>query len=35
MCVIVRDPRAFDKLGEAGLELIPLFSMEELKENWF
>lgn len=32
MCVIVRDPRAFDKLSEAGLELIPLFSMEELKE---
>ncbi len=32
MCVIVRDPVAFEKLKEAGLNLIPLFTMEELKE---
>lgn len=32
MCVIVRDPKAYDNLGNAGLNLIPLFSMEELKE---
>ncbi len=32
MCVIVRDPKAFENLGNAGLKLIPLFSMEELKD---
>lgn len=32
MCVIVRNPAAFDKLSAIGLNLIPLFSMEELKE---
>lgn len=31
-CVIVRDPKAFDNLKEANLELKPLFTMEELKE---
>jgi len=31
MCVIVRDPKAFENLGKAGLNLIPLFTMEELK----
>ncbi len=31
-CVIVRDPKAFDNLAEAGLKLLPLFTMEELKE---
>ena len=32
VCVIVRDPRAFENLEKAGLKLTPLFSMEELKE---
>jgi orotate phosphoribosyltransferase len=32
ICVIVRDPKAYDNLGNAGLELTPLFTMEELKE---
>ncbi|PKL89456.1 MAG: orotate phosphoribosyltransferase [Ignavibacteriae bacterium HGW-Ignavibacteriae-2] len=32
MCVIVRDPNAFDNLAKAGLKLIPLFTMEELKK---
>jgi hypothetical protein len=32
MCVIVRDPKAFENLGKAELNLIPLFSMEELKD---
>ncbi len=32
LCVIVRDPKAFDNLGNAGLTLKPLFTMEELKE---
>lgn len=31
MGVIVRDPKAFDNLQKAGLKLIPLFTMEELK----
>ena len=29
--VIVRDPKAFENLEKAGLKLIPLFTMEELK----
>jgi len=32
MCVIVREPKAFENLETAGLKLIPLFTMEELKE---
>lgn len=32
ICVIVRDPKAHDNLGEADLKLTPLFTMEELKE---
>lgn len=32
MCVIVREPKAFENLAAAGLKLIPLFSMEELKK---
>lgn len=32
ICVIVRDPKAYDNLGEADLKLTPLFTMEELKE---
>jgi len=32
ICVIVRDPRAFDNLSQAGLALKPLFTMEELKK---
>lgn len=32
MCVILRDPKAYDILGEAGLTLTPLFTMSELKE---
>lgn len=32
MCVIVRDPVAFEKLSKVDLELIPLFSMKELKD---
>ena len=32
LCVIVRDPKSFDNLKNAGLELKPLFSMEELKK---
>ncbi len=32
ICVIVRDPKAFDNLSAAGLKLIPLFTMEELKQ---
>jgi orotate phosphoribosyltransferase len=31
MCVILRDPKAYDILGEAGLQLTPLFTMAELK----
>lgn len=32
LCVIVRDPKAFNKLAEEGLTLKPLFTMEELKK---
>jgi orotate phosphoribosyltransferase len=32
MCVIVRDQKAFENLGKAELNLIPLFSMKELKD---
>lgn len=32
LCVIVRDPKAFENLKEAKLELKPLFTMEELKK---
>lgn len=32
LCVIVREDAAFEKLAQAGLKLIPLFSMKELKE---
>ncbi len=32
ICVIVRDPKAHDNLGQANLNLKPLFTMEELKE---
>lgn len=32
LCVIVRDPKSFDNLAKANLELIPLFTMEELKK---
>ena len=31
LCVIVREPKAFENLKAAGLNLIPLFTMEELK----
>ena len=32
LCVIIRDPKAFDNLAKANLTLKPLFTMEELKE---
>ena len=32
LCVIVREEKAFDNLGAADLNLIPLFSMNEIKE---
>lgn len=32
LCVIVRDPKAFENLKEVDLELKPLFTMEELKK---
>ena len=32
ICVIVREPKAFENLESAGLKLIPLFTMEELKD---
>ena len=32
ICVILRDPKAYVNLGNAGLKLTPLFTMEELKE---
>ena len=32
ICVIVRDPKAYENLGKANLKLLPLFTMEELKE---
>ncbi|HET56800.1 MAG TPA: orotate phosphoribosyltransferase [Ignavibacteria bacterium] len=31
LCVIVRDPKSYDNLAKAELELVPLFTMEELK----
>ncbi len=33
LCVICRDPSAFAKLKEKGLTLLPLFTMEELKNH--
>lgn len=32
ICVIVREEKAFENLGSANLNLIPLFSMKEIKE---
>ena len=32
ICVILRDPKAYENLGNAGLKLTPLFTMEELKK---
>ena len=32
LCVIVRDPKSFENLAKAELNLIPLYTMEELKE---
>lgn len=32
LCVILREPKAYDNLGEKGLGLIPLFTMEEIKQ---
>lgn len=32
ICVIVRDPKAYDNLAKADLKLKPLFTMEELKK---
>jgi orotate phosphoribosyltransferase len=32
LCVIVREPKAYENLGEKGLKLLPLFSMEEIKQ---
>ncbi len=32
LCVIVREEKAFANLAEAGLDLLPLFSMAEIKE---
>jgi orotate phosphoribosyltransferase len=32
ICVIVREPKAFENLASANLKLLPLFTMEELKE---
>ncbi len=32
LCVIVREEKAFANLAEAGLELLPLLSMAEIKE---
>lgn len=32
LCVIVREDKAFENLSTAGLELIPLFSMKEIKD---
>ena len=31
LCVIIRDERAYEKMKEAGLNLIPLFNMKDLK----
>ncbi len=33
MCVIVREEKAFENLAKEGLNLIPLYTMEELKES--
>ncbi len=33
VCVILRDPRAYDILAEHGLKLIPTFTMEYIKEQ--
>lgn len=33
ICVICRDESAFEKLAQAGLKLIPLFTMAELKQS--
>lgn len=32
LCVILREPKAYENLGEKGLGLIPLFTMEEIKQ---
>ncbi len=32
ICVILRDPKAYENLGNAGLKLTPLITMEELKK---
>jgi orotate phosphoribosyltransferase len=32
VCVIVRDPKAYENLEKADLKLLPLFTMDELKE---
>jgi orotate phosphoribosyltransferase len=32
LCVIVREEKAFENLASAGLKLLPLFTMEELKK---
>lgn len=32
LCVILREPKAHENLGEKGLGLIPLFTMEEIKQ---
>ena len=32
LCVILRDPKAYDILSAKGLRLIPLFTMDEIKE---
>ncbi len=32
LCVIVREDKAFDNLASANLNLLPLFSMKEIKE---
>lgn len=32
LCVILREPKAYDNLGEKGLGLVPLFTMEEIKQ---
>lgn len=32
LCVILREPKAYENLGAKGLGLIPLFTMEEIKQ---
>lgn len=32
VCVIVRNPKAFDNLSKVDLRLVPLFTMDELKK---